>query len=357
MKIAKSRNGLATSQSLFCVLDTVKENRMNLISSPRTLSAMLIAGIGLLLAPAMASTAEPIWDGNKVDMQSEKLADGVFAFYASNARELNAKGGAAATSGGLIVGTRGALVIDTMLNKRLNEQVLALSRKLGGKPLLYAINTSSHGDHSFGNMYLPAQTRIVQHAAARTYIGKHLEDDKAFMIKHFGTGRGIEPIKARGADIVVAPMSTVMLDLGGKVVHVIDFGFAQTGGDLWVWEPDSKVLWTGNPIIAAKPALPWLLDGHLLATLETLKRAYAFLPADARIVPGHGIPMKRDDMLWHIDYLATVQQNVQAAIDKGLTLEQTVQQTPMSEFGGYALFGWVHAGLNVPAAHRDLVKK
>ncbi len=314
------------------------------------------ASLGIGPSSALAAT-EPIWDGNTVQMQSEKLADGVYAYYASNARELNAKGGAAATSGGLIVGTRGALLIETMLNKRLNQQVQALSRKLSGKPLIYAVNTSSHGDHSFGNMYMPAATRIVQHAATRTYIDKHLADDKAFMIKNFGTGRGIEPIQARTGDILVAPMSTLMLDLGGKVVHVIDFGFAQTGGDVWVWEPQSKVMWAGNPIIAAKPALPWLLDGNLIATLETMKRVYAFLPSDARIVPGHGVVMTRDDMKWHIDYLAAVQKNVQAAVDRGLTLEQTVQQTAMPEFGGYALFGWVHPGLNVPAAYRDLAKK
>jgi cyclase len=99
------------------------------------------------------------------------------------------------------------------------------------------------------------------------------------------------------------------------------------------------------------------LDGHLVATLDTLKRVYAFLPTDARIIPGHGVAMTREDMKWHIDYLASVQKNVQAAVDKGLTLEQTVQQTTMPEFGGYALFGWVHPGLNVPAAYRDLSKK
>ena len=325
--------------------------------TPQALAALVLtAGFGIS-QHSMATAAEPIWDGNKVQMQSEKLADGVYAFYASDARELNVKGGAAATSGGLIVGTRGALLIETMLNKRLNRQVQDLSRKLGGKPLAYAVNTSSHGDHSFGNMYMPAATRIVQHAVTRTYIDKHLADDKAFMIKNFGTGRGIEPIQPRTGDVLVAPMSTVLLDLGGKVVHVIDFGFAQTGGDLWVWEPQSKVMWAGNPIIAAKPALPWLLDGHLIATLDTLKRVYAFLPPDARIVPGHGVAMSRDDMKWHIDYLAAVRTNVQVAVDKGLTLEQTVQQTPMPEFSGYALFAWVHPGLNVPAAYRDLVKK
>jgi cyclase len=321
---------------------------------------LLSAGLGLglgLTSFGSASAAEPIWDGNKVQMQSEKLADGVFAYYPSDARELNAKGGAAATSGGLIVGSKGALLIETMLNKRLNQQVQDLSRKLGGKPLIYAVNTSAHGDHSFGNMFLPKSTRIVQHANTRTYIDKHLGDDKAFMIKNFGTGRGIEEIKARTGDILVAPMATVSLDLGGKVVDVIDFGFAQTGGDLWVWEPQSKVMWAGNPVIAAKPALPWLLDGHLVATLDTLKRVYAFLPADARIIPGHGVVMTREDMKWHIDYLAAVRANVQAAVDKGLTLEQTVQQTTMPKFGGYALFGWVHPGLNVPAAYRDLSKK
>lgn len=323
----------------------------------KALTTLLLSAALGLASSGSATAAEPIWDGNKVQMQSEKLADGVFAYYARDARELNAKGGAAATSGGLIVGTKGALLIETMLNKRMNQQVQELSRKLGGKPLIYAVNTSAHGDHSFGNMFLPATTRIVQHVNTRTYIDKHLIDDKTFMIKNFGTGRGIEEIKARTGDILVAPMATVSLDLGGKVVDVIDFGFAQTGGDLWVWEPQSKVMWAGNPVIAAKPALPWLLDGHLVATLDTLKRVYAFLPVDARIIPGHGVAMTRDDMKWHIDYLASVQTNVQAAVDKGLTLEQTVQQTTMPEFGGYALFGWVHPGLNVPAAYRDLSKK
>ena len=45
---------------------------------------------------------------------------------------------------------------------------------------------------------------------------------------------------------------------------------------------------------------------------------------------------------------------VQAAIDEDLTLEQTVERVGMPEYGGYALFGWVHPGLNVPAAYRDL---
>ncbi len=319
-----------------------------------TLAAASLA-VATLFGPTVpARAAEPIWDANKVDMVSEQLGEGVYAYYASNARELNAKGAAAATSGGLIVGSHGALLVETMLNKRLNQQVQALSRKLSHQPLRYAINTSAHGDHSYGNMFMPAGTVIIQHANTRNYVDQHLGDDKSFMIQNFGAGRGIEEIKARTGDLLVPPGGKLTLDLGGKIVEVIDFGFAQTGGDLWVWEPQSKVMWAGNPVIAAQPALPWLLDGHLVATLETLRRVYDFLPADARIVPGHGVAITREAMKWQIDYLAAVRQQVQAALDQGLSLEQTVKQVTMPEFAGYALFGWVHPQLNVPAAYKDL---
>ncbi|CAF1273066.1 unnamed protein product [Didymodactylos carnosus] len=290
-------------------------------------------------------------------MISEKLATDVYAHYAKDAKELNAKGGAAATSGGLIVGNKGALLIETMLNKRLNEQVLQLTREVTPQPVLYAINTSSHGDHCYGNMYLSENTKIIQHINTKNYADNHLSEDKAFMLKNFGAGRGIEEIKARTGDLLVTAGGSITLDLGDKLVEVIDFGFAQTGGDLFVWQPDSKVLWSGNPVVAGKPALPWLLDGHLVETLETLKKVHAFLPADARIIPGHGVAMKREDLKWHIDYLAAVKKNVQDAIDQGLSLEETVKQVTTPEFGGYALFGWIHSDLNVPAVYKDLSKK
>jgi cyclase len=79
-----------------------------------------------------------------------------------------------------------------------------------------AVNSSSHGGQFIGNIYLPATVKIVQHALTRQYIASHLEDDKAFMVKNFGSGRGIENIKACTPDIVVAPGSTVSLDLGDK---------------------------------------------------------------------------------------------------------------------------------------------
>ncbi len=315
--------------------------------------------IGALFAVAVCCmnyvhAQEPVWDGNKVELVSEKLADGVFAYYASDAKELEKQGKPVATSGGFIAGAKGVLIIDTMLNKRLNTQVQNMVRNETGKPIIFAVNTSYHGDHSYGNMYLPKDTVVIQHIHTKRYIDEHFKADTEFMIQYFGKGRGIEEIVPHTGDILVSEGGKITLDLGGKLVDVIDFGFAQAGGDLFVWDPEAKVLWTGNAIIAVKPSLPWLLDGHLLEILETLKKVYAFLSKDARVVPGHGSVMGREDIQWHIDYLDNLKKQVQAAIDDGLTLEETVERVKMPEFSGYALFGWVHPSMNVPAAYKEL---
>lgn len=316
--------------------------------------AITAVAAGMLVCVPIASAGEPVWDGNKVEMRNVTLAPGVYAYYPKDAQALNAAGGAAATSAGLIVGDKSVLLIETMLNKRLHQQIIELTRKNTKLPVTYAVNTSAHGDHSYGNMYLPASTRIIQYLHTRQFVDTRLAEDKAFMIQNFGAGRGIEAIQARTGDVLIGDGGSITLDLGGKQVQIIDFGFAQTGGDLFVWEPASKVMWTGNAIIAAKPSVPWLLDGKLLETLATLKRVHAFLPADARIVPGHGVVIARDDLNWHIDYLEAVKTQVQAAIDEGLSLEATVQKVKLADFRGYVLFDWSHPSLNVPAVYKDL---
>jgi len=63
------------------------------------------------------------------------------------------------------------------------------------------------------------------------------------------------------------------------------------------------------------------------------------LPSGAGVVSGHGSVMVQEDIKWHIDYLGTIKNQVQTAIDDGLTLEQTVERVKIPEYSGYVLFG------------------
>ncbi len=310
-----------------------------------------------IVASSLAGTAmaqEPVWDANKVVLESQKLADGIFAVIPVSADEMATKGLPIATSSGFVIGTDSVLVIDTMLNERLHSQLFDLIAAETDLPVRYAVNTSFHGDHSYGNQYLPDETLIIQHSATSAYIGDHLDADKAFMIQNFGDGRGIEEIVETDADILVGEGGSLSVDLGGVSVDIRDYGFAQTGGDLFVSVSDANVLWTGNPVIAKAPALPWLLDGHLIETRDTLLAVYANVDANTQIVPGHGPVTDLMTIQWNIDYLNAVEREVKAAIADGLSLEDTVARVQLPNYQGYALFGWVHPGLNVPAAYKDL---
>ncbi len=318
----------------------------------KVLNVFFALSIGFLLIPPVFS-AEPVWDANRITLKSVKLADGVFAIYPTDAAQINQAGGAAATSGGLIVGDRSALLIETMLNKRLSLQAQALAKKEAKREISFAVNTSAHGDHTFGNLFLPKGVKVIQHAVTGDSVMNHTEEDKKFMIQNFGAGRGIEAIQPRPADILIPANGKLVFDLGHKKVEIIDFGFAQTGGDLFIWEPESKVLWAGNAIVAPKPAVPWLLAGHVAATTESLKRVFSFLPEDARIIPGHGVEIKKADLQWHIDYLTALQKNVKAAIASGATEADIAARVPMPEFAGYKIYGWIHSGVNVPAAFKE----
>lgn len=100
--------------------------------------------------------------------------------------------------------------------------------------------------------------------------------------------------------------------------------------------------------------MPWLLDGHLLETRDTLKAVYDAFDAETRVVPGHGPVTDIASIKWGVDYLTAVETEVKAALAQGLSIEDTVTAVQLPDFQGYALFGWVHPHMNVPAAYADL---
>jgi len=295
-----------------------------------------------------------VWDAGTVQLELEKLKDGVYALYPTDAKEKNPKGYPVATSGGFVVGENGVLVIEAMVNKRLAEQVISFVKKVTDKPILYVVNTSYHGDHAYGNYVFPKTAKIIQHSKTKIFMDnkEKFEADKKFMAQYFGANRGIEEVVARTADIVVDDKKVI--DLGNKKVEIMHLGFAQTEGDLFIWVPEDKVFWTGNPMVAQPPALPWLLDGKHQEVLATMKKIRSILPIDAIVIPGHGVPVKLKDIDFIIQYLETLHQEVENAIKKGMTIEQAQQSITMKDFQGYALWGWVHTGVNIPNIYKEL---
>ncbi|MBC6110909.1 MBL fold metallo-hydrolase [Pedobacter fastidiosus] len=320
------------------------------------LSLLLLLLCGMAYAQMPMPPVVPIWDANKVTLELQKISTDIYAIIPTTAGTETSKGTPQATTGGFIIGEKGVLLIEVMLTKRLYDQEVKLIRSVTNKPILFAVNTSDHGDHCFGNYLLPASTIIIQNEFAKDNLEKNYEGIKQFMVGLFGTGRGIENTVFRPADIVIPKNSNLKVDLGGgKIVEMLNVGTAQSPADLFVWMPNQKVFWAGNPFIAESPAIPWLFDGFFLEPAANLKKMYDFLPEDAIVIPGHGRITNKAGIKYTIDYVQELKKEVEAAVDKGLSLEQTKEVVKMKEYDkGYVLFNWLHSNFNLPNAYKDI---
>jgi cyclase len=298
-----------------------------------------------------------VWTPDHTVLVATEIAPDVFAVCPDDAARKNAAGIPAATSGGFVIGDQGVLIIDTMINRRLADQLIALIRERTTRPILYAINTSYHGDHSYGNQFLPAETKVIQHENTQKYIQDHFPDDIAFMSRYFGGHSGLQELKPTRAAILMKDGEHRDFDLGGKVVTVKHLGFAQTTGDLFVWIAADKVLFTGNPIISGGPSFSWLLDGRSADALATLQRLRTELPDDATLVPGHGMPTGAAAIDAHIRYLTDLRTEIAAALHDGLDLTAATERVSKHlepGYGTYKIYPWVNTQLNVAKVYAEL---
>lgn len=300
----------------------------------------------------------PIWDANVVNLQLHKITNGVYAISPSTTETETTKGIPQATSGGFVIGEKGVLMIECMLNKRLFDQQIKLIRSVTNKPILYAVNTSDHGDHCFTNYLLPASTIIIQNEFAKENLAKNFENIKQFMIMLFGKGRGIEDAKYRAADITIAKNDNLKIDLGGgTTVEFVNVGTAQSPADLFVFVTASgkKAAWLGNPFIAESPTVPWLFDGYFLDPVNNLQKIYDQLNDADVIIPGHGRITNKAGIKYTIEYVNTLKQGIEEAVKNGKTLDETKELIKMKEFDkGYQLFNWLHYNFNIPNAYKDI---
>src|SRR5690242_4393363 len=81
-----------------------------------------------------------------------RLADGVYALLATVPPKDN---------NGLIAGDDAALIVDAGITPEVSVRIQALAGELTDRPPRYLVNTTYHGDHTFGNIGFPADVVIV----------------------------------------------------------------------------------------------------------------------------------------------------------------------------------------------------
>ncbi|MQA73530.1 MAG: MBL fold metallo-hydrolase [Solirubrobacterales bacterium] len=225
----------------------------------------------------------------------------------------------------LLIGAGSSLLIDTLWDPTLTRRMLAAIAPLVAEaPIETLVNTHSDGDHWWGNQEVVGAEIIATEAASAVMQTQTPGEIKRFRALARGlglAGSSAIPYPRRKETAVVAayvgealrpfgfddvrltpPTRTfsgrLELDIGGRVVELIEVGPAHTPGDLIVWIPDARVaiaadiLFIGvTPIMWAGPIEGWIAALELLLDLGA-----------ERFVPGHGPICGADEVGRLIDY-------------------------------------------------------
>jgi cyclase len=245
---------------------------------------------------------------------------------------------------GAIRGETGTFVVDTCATERRTSAFLrALEAQVGGR-IRWAVNTHAHGDHTYGNSLLPADTVLVGHHL----MCEHLRTDPVFD----ACPPLWNPVPKWGAVTRRVPelalTDALLVDAGGVTVELRHVGHAaHTTGDVVAWVPADGVLFTGDLLF--HDLTPLVVMGSVAGALRSLDWLASF--GASHVVPGHG-PVVTGDTLaavlqQHRDYYHFLQEVAADGIKRGM---DPLAAARAADLGAFA--AWPDAERLVPNLHR-----
>ena len=233
----------------------------------------------------------------------------------------------------LQTGSLGAVAVDTG-NGKMNDKVIAVINKLSEKPLQYLINTHYDPEFTGGN----AGVRRAGVTITGANVTGDLQDarDGAQIIAHDNVLNRMSAPTGKQPPTPEASWPTQTFLKGKKdlyfndePIEVIYQPNATTDGDSIVFFRHSDVIVTGD--IFNMNSFPWIdvdKGGSVQGTINALNKILEIAvpkheeEGGTYIIPGHGRICDEFDALEYRDMVVIVRDRVQAAIRKGMPLDQ-----------------------------------
>jgi glyoxylase-like metal-dependent hydrolase (beta-lactamase superfamily II) len=275
-----------------------------------TTSTSLAASMVLVAAYALAQTA-PVADPLVKENATVKLAAHTYVIPDGNVGLV--------PNVGIIVGSRGTLVIDPGLGRRNGETVLREVAKVSTNAELYVASTHFHAEHTTGYVAFPASAKYVNSTVQEAEFAESgTAQIKVFSGRSPMTAEILKDATGRKADITFD--REYRLDLGGVHVRMVVVGPTHTRGDTGFFVEEDDVLFAGDVVMN---------DSFLAATASTSMRAWlaAFDTFEAMrprtLVPSHGAVGAGALIGSNRSVMLDIQTRVRAMKAQGRTVDDT----------------------------------
>jgi cyclase len=282
----------------------------------------LFAAATLTLIPRATRAQDQ--DFSKVQIKVTKVSGNIYM--------LEGAGGNIAAS----VGEDGIVIVDDEFAP-LAEKIAAALKNLGitDKPVRFVLNTHYHGDHTGGNANFAKDGSTL---IAQDNVRKRLESGGVA-----GNGGSVK-MENKPAEKAALPIITfehdVTVHLNGEDIRALHFPAGHTDGDAIIYFPKNNVVHMGDDFVRyGFPFIDVAAGGSVQGMIAACEKSIAQLPADVKIIPGHGALSNVDDVRVYIKMLKETSAAVQAALDAHKSLDQMKKEkilAPWSKFSSEA---------------------
>jgi cyclase len=275
-----------------------------------SLCLSVVAAIFLSAISVTPSLAQQEPDWSKVHIKVTKVSGNIYM--------LEGEGGNIAAS----VGEDGIVIVDDQFAP-LADKIQAALKGLGitDKPVRFVINTHYHGDHAGGNVpFSQAGSTVI----AQDNVRKRLESGGTA-----GNGGSIK-MDVKPAEKAALPIITfehdVTVHLNGEDIRALHFPAGHTDGDSIIFFPKNNVVHMGDDFVRyGFPFIDVASGGSVPGMISAMEKATAQLPADVKVIPGHGQLSNLDDVREFVKMLKDTSAVVEKALKQHKTLEQMKQ--------------------------------
>lgn len=254
-----------------------------------------------------------------------------------------------------VIGDDGVIVFDGGGAPLMSERVLAKIRDLTDKPVTHVITSHWHIDHSRGiGVFVDAfpKVQIIAHPFTREFIIADLENRRTRTPTIIpGFRKSAEEMFASNTDPEGHPLSaqdrewyaealehaglidheyqravtplpnltfdnTLVIYSGSREIQLHHYGRGNTGGDVFLWLPQERILATGDLVVSP---IPYGIGSYPREWAAVLRKIND-LPYET-LVPGHGAVQHDtryvEDLIEVLDYVAdTVAEQVAAGVSQ-----------------------------------------
>jgi glyoxylase-like metal-dependent hydrolase (beta-lactamase superfamily II) len=266
------------------------------------------------LATCLALSAAAQQDFSKVEIKTQKVADGVWMLTGSGGNI------------GVSAGAEGVFLIDDQYAP-MAEKIKAAVAALSDKPVRFVLNTHWHPDHVGGNETLGQAGAVI---VAQENVRKRMSVEQFTKF----VNRTTPPSPAIALPLVTFAES-VSFHVNGDDLDAVHVPPAHTDGDVVVHFRKANVIHGGDNLFnGSYPVCDLSAGGNVEGMIGAADRLLAAGDAATKYIPGHGPLATKADVKAYRDMLVASRDAIVPLVKAGRSLDEVKAAKPMAAYDG-----------------------